>query len=110
MKQPLHAEVGDRVGYHVRNVGPNGTSSMHVIGSIFDRVFYDGNVETQSHGMRTVLLGASNGAVLESIVPESGNYIVVDHESADAMKGAMGRLVAGTMSPTVTEAAMHGGH
>ncbi len=110
MAKPLRAEVGDRVRYYVHNVGPNGTSSMHVIGTIFDRVFYEGNVDNQSRGMQTVLLGASNGAVLEFIVPEPGNYSVIDHEFADAMKGAMGKLVAGKMSPTVTEAAMHGGH
>lgn len=108
--KPLTAEVGDRVRYYVQNVGPNDTSSMHVIGAIFDRVYYEGNLANQSQGMQTVLLGASNGAVLEYIVPEPGAYILVDHEFADAMKGAMGKLVAGQMSPTVTEASMHGGH
>jgi nitrite reductase (NO-forming) len=110
MTRPLTADVGDRVRYYVQNVGPNDTSSMHVIGAIFDRVYYEGNLANQSQGMQTVLLGASNGAVLEYIVPEPGAYILVDHEFADAMKGAMGKLVAGQMSPTVTEASMHGGH
>ncbi len=110
MTHPLTADVGDRVRYYVQNVGPNDTSSMHVIGAIFDRVYYEGNLANQSQGMQTVLLGASNGAVLEYIVPEPGAYILVDHEFADAMKGAMGKLVAGQMSPTVTEASMHGGH
>ena len=110
MAQPLKAEVGDRVRYYVHNVGPSDTSSMHVIGAIFDNVFYEGNVKNESRGMQTVLLGASNGAVLEYIIPEPGAYILVDHEFADAMKGAMGKLVAGTMSPTVTAASAHGGH
>jgi nitrite reductase (NO-forming) len=110
MTKPLKAEVGDRVRYYVHNVGPSDTSSIHVIGAIFDRVFYEGGVKNESRGMQTVLLGASNGAVLEYIVPEPGNYILVDHEFADAMKGAMGKLVAGSMSPTVTEASVHGGH
>jgi nitrite reductase (NO-forming) len=110
MTKPLAAEVGERVRYYVHNVGPNDTSSMHVIGAIFDRVFYGGSPRNDSRGMQTVLLGASNGAVLEYIVPEPGNYILVDHEFADAMKGAMGKLVAGRMSPSVTEASAHGGH
>ena len=67
-------------------------------------------MKNESRGMQTVLLGASNGAVLEYIVPEPGNYILVDHEFADAMKGAMGKLTAGRMSLTVTEASAHGGH
>jgi nitrite reductase (NO-forming) len=110
MTHPLTANVGDRVRYYVQNVGPNGTSSMHVIGAIFDRVFYEGNAGNESRGMQTVLLGASNGAVLEYIVPEPGNYLLVDHEFADAMKGAVGKLTAGQMSKTVTEASLHGGH
>jgi nitrite reductase (NO-forming) len=110
MTHPLQADVGDRVRYYVQNVGPSDTSSVHVIGAIFDRVFYEGNARNESRGMQTVLLGASNGAVLEYIVPEPGNYIIVDHEFADAMKGAVGMLKAGTMSPTVTAAARHGGH
>jgi nitrite reductase (NO-forming) len=110
MTRPLTAEVGNRVRYYVHNVGPSDTSSIHVIGAIFDRVYYEGGVKNESRGMQTVLLGASNGAVLEYIVPEPGNYILVDHEFADAMKGAMGKLVAGGMSPSVTEASAHGGH
>jgi nitrite reductase (NO-forming) len=110
MTNPLTAEVGDRVRYYVHNVGPNDTSSIHVIGAIFDRVFYEGNARNESRGMQTVLLGASNGAVLEYIVPEPGSYIIVDHEFADAMKGAVGVLKAGTLSPDVTAAGSHGGH
>jgi nitrite reductase (NO-forming) len=110
MTTPLTADVGDRVRYYVHNVGPSDTSSVHVIGTIFDRVFYEGSLANESRGMQTVLLGASNGAVLEYIVPEPGNYIIVDHEFADAMKGAVGMLKAGTLSPTVTAAAQHGGH
>lgn len=110
MTRPLTADVGDRVRYYVHNVGPNDTSSLHVIGAIFDRVYYEGGLRNESRGMQTVLLGASNGAVLEYIVPEPGSYILVDHEFADAMKGAVGKLVAGKMSPSVTEASAHGGH
>lgn len=49
--------------------------------------------------MQTVLLGASNGAVMELIVPEEGDYVIVDHEFADAQKGALGRIRAGHPGP-----------
>ena len=49
--------------------------------------------------MQTVLLGASNGAVMEFIVPEAGDYVIVDHEFADAQKGALGRIKAGPAGP-----------
>lgn len=89
---PLVATVGERVRLYLHNVGPSGTSSFHVVGAIFDRVFYEGNPKNEWHGMQTVLLGASNGAVVEFIAPEPGDYIMVDHEFADAQRGAVGYL------------------
>lgn len=92
--QPLEAKPGERVRLHVSNNGPSGTSSFHVIGAIFDRVFYEGHPFNEWRGMQTVLLGASNSAVVEFIVPEEGKYILVDHEFADAERGATGTLIA----------------
>ena len=63
-----------------------------MIGAIFDRVFYEGNPMNDWRGMQTVVLGASNGAVVEFIAPEEGDYILVDHEFADAQKGAVGHI------------------
>ena len=92
---PLMANAGERVRLYVLNAGPSGTSSFHVIGAIFDRIWYEGNPHNEMRGMQTVLLGASNGAVLEFIVPEPGSYKIVDHEFADAERGAAGTLKAG---------------
>lgn len=92
---PLRANAGERVRIYMLNAGPSGTSSFHVIGAIFDRVWYEGNPENEWRGMQTVLLGASNGAVMEFIVPEEGKYKLVDHEFADAERGAAGTLIAG---------------
>jgi nitrite reductase (NO-forming) len=104
--QALQANAGDRVRLYVHNVGPNDHSSLHVIGAIFDRVFFEGNPKNEWFGMQTVPLGASNGAVLEFIVPEEGDYLLVDHEFADVMKGAAGRIRAksatGATTKTVT--------
>lgn len=94
MDAPLKVAKGDRVRLYMLNVGPTDVASTHVIGAIFDRVWYEGNVENEWRGMQTVLLGASNGAVLEFIAPEAGHYVLVDHEMADAEKGAKGLIVA----------------
>ena len=90
----MEVEVGDRVRIYMLNVGPNDVSSTHVIGAIFDRVWYEGNLKNEMHGMQTVLLGSSNGAVLEFIVSEEGHYVLVDHEMADMQKGAAGLFIA----------------
>ena len=91
---PIPVTEGERVRLYVLNVGPSDVSSFHVVGAIFDRVWYEGNVENEWRGMQTVLLGASNGAVMEWIVPEPGKYAMVDHEFADAEKGAKGLFIA----------------
>ncbi|HEX6982599.1 MAG TPA: multicopper oxidase domain-containing protein [Balneolaceae bacterium] len=90
---PLMVEKGDRIRLYVLNVGPNDGSSIHAIGAVFDRVWYEGSPENLWRGMQTVLLGASNGAVVEFIVPEEGEYVLVDHEMADAEKGAKGLIL-----------------
>ena len=57
VKQPLAAKAGERVRLYVLNVGPSKTSSFHVVGTIFDRVWMEGNPDNQFRGMQTVLLG-----------------------------------------------------
>lgn len=93
--QPLEANAGDRVRLHFSNNGPSGTSSFHVIGAIFDRVWMEGHPYNEMRGMQTVLLGASGSATMDFIVPEEGKYTLIDHEFADAEKGATGTLIAG---------------
>ena len=93
--QPLKANAGERVRFHFSNNGPSGTSSFHVIGGIFDRVWLEGQPANEMRGMQTVLVGASGSATLDMIVPEEGKYILIDHEFVDAEKGATGTLKAG---------------
>ena len=95
MDKPLPAKPGERVRLFVLNVGPSNTSSFHVVGTIFDRVWIDGNPDNQFRGMQTVLLGSSQGAIVEFIVPEPGSYIMVDHHFANASQGAVGLIAAG---------------
>jgi nitrite reductase (NO-forming) len=91
-ESPLVANAGERVRLYFHNVGPSDGSSFHVVGAIFDRVFYEGNPKNDWAGMQTVPFGASNGGVVEFIAPEEGQYIMVDHEFADAQRGAVGYI------------------
>ena len=95
VKNPLPAKPGERVRLFVLNVGPSKTSSFHVVGTIFDRVWFEGNPENQMRGMQTVLLGSSNSAIVEFMIPEKGSYIMVDHHFANASQGAIGLIKAG---------------
>jgi nitrite reductase (NO-forming) len=106
MDHPLIAKVGERVRLFVVNVGPSRTSSFHVVGTILDRVWLEGNPDNQLRGAQTVLLGSSNSAIVEFMIPEDGSYIMVDHHFANASQGAVG-LVSTVAKPTEIEIEHH---
>ena len=89
---PLLAKVGDRVRLYVNNVGPNEVSSLHVVGTIFDDVYIDGNPANHMVGLQTVMLPASGGAVVEFTVTREGTYSILTHQFNHATKGAVALL------------------
>jgi nitrite reductase (NO-forming) len=116
VEHPLVAKPGERVRLFVLNVGPNDTSSFHVVGTIFDRVWDDGIPYggNEMRGKQTMLLGASNGVIVEFLLAEKGKYIIVDHEFTDVRLGAVG-LIDATGGQTAAVAPpepmhMHGDH
>src|SRR5207248_4234418 len=106
VKQPLPAKAGERIRLHVLNVGPSKTSSFHVVGTIFDRVWIEGNPDNQFRGMQTILLGSSNSATVEFVIPQDGSYMMVDHHFANASQGAIG-LVSTIAKPPRQELEHH---
>lgn len=73
--------------------GPNITSSFHVIGEIFDKVYQEGNTSLAAHNVQTTMIPAGGSAVAEFKVNVPGNYIMVDHSLTRAFnKGALGML------------------
>ena len=97
--KPLLARPGERVRLYVLNVGPGSASSFHVVGTIFDRVWLEGNPQNELRGLQSVLLGASQGAIVEFVLPEKGDYIMVDHFFANAELGAIGLIRASDKTP-----------
>lgn len=93
-EKPLIAKVGDKVRLYVDNAGPNHTSSFHVVGTVFDDVYLDGNPYNHMKGLQTVLLPASGGAVVEFTLKEEGTYSIVTHQFNDADKGAIAKIKA----------------
>ena len=91
---PIHVKAGEKIRLYFLNVGPNNISSFHVIGTIMDKVWFDGNPANQFRGMQAVLVGPAQGAIMEFVLPEKGRYTFVDHSFANAEMGAMGAFVA----------------
>jgi nitrite reductase (NO-forming) len=89
----LYAKPGEKIRFYINNVGPNEVSSFHVIGSILDDVYIDGNPENHMKGLQTVGLPTSGGAVVEFTVKEEGSYSFVTHQFDHVSKGAVGTIV-----------------
>lgn len=92
--RPIHVKAGERVRLYFLNVGPNNISSFHVIGTILDKVWMEGNPANEMVGMQAALVGPAQGAIMEFILPEKGRYTFVDHSFANAELGAAGVFAA----------------
>ena len=92
--KPIRAKAGERIRLYFLNVGPNNISSFHIIGTILDKVWIEGNPANQMVGMQAVLVGPAQGAIMEFVLPEKGRYTFVDHSFANAEMGATGVFVA----------------
>jgi nitrite reductase (NO-forming) len=90
--EPLEAKVGERIRLYINNMGPNEVSSFHVVGSIMEDVYVDGNPANVLKGMQTIMLPASGGAVVEFVVTEEGNYPILTHQFKHTDKGAIAIL------------------
>ena len=91
---PLKVKAGERIRLYVLNAGPNNATNFHVIGTIFDKVWLDGNPKNELVGMQSAYLGPASGAIIEFVMPEKGIYTFVDHSFADATMGAIGSFKA----------------
>jgi len=101
-ERALQAKVGETVRIFVGNGGPNLVSSFHVIGEIFDRVWYEGGSRYQEN-VQTTLIPAGGAAIVEFKVEVPGNLTLVDHSIFRAFnKGAIGSIrVEGEANPAV---------
>src|SRR5262249_31907657 len=73
---PMQAKVGETVRIFFGVGGPNYTSSFHVIGEIFDRVYSLGDVQSPPlRGVQTVTMPAGGATIVEFKLDAPGNYI-----------------------------------
>jgi nitrite reductase (NO-forming) len=90
----LTARTRETVRLYVGNGGPNLVSSFHVIGEIFDKVWFEGGTRFQEN-VQTTLIPAGGAAMMEFHIEVPGSYILVDHSIFRAFnKGALAILKA----------------
>jgi nitrite reductase (NO-forming) len=88
----LTAKVGDKVRLFIGNGGPNLVSSFHMIGEIFDKVWFEGGTRYQED-VQTTLIPAGGAAIAEFHTVVPGSFVMVDHSIFRAFnKGALAIL------------------
>jgi nitrite reductase (NO-forming) len=99
----LQAKAGDTIRLYVGNIGPNSTSSFHIIGEIFDKVYVEGAIGgTINENVQTTLIPSAGATIVEFKVDVPGAYLLVDHSIFRVAKGAVGILsVTGKDNPSI---------
>ncbi len=90
----MHAKVGESVRIFMGVGGPNFTSSFHVIGEIFDRVYEWGNVTSPPLlGVQTVSVPPGGAVITEFTARVPGRYLLVDHALSRLERGLLGFIM-----------------
>jgi nitrite reductase (NO-forming) len=103
VQKPLKANVGETVRIFFGVGGPNFTSSFHVIGEIFDRVYDQASLTSPAlTNVQTTLVPPGGATMVEFGLEVPGRYILVDPALARLQRGLAGFLIAeGAENPEI---------
>ena len=89
-QHPMPAEVGDSVRIFFGNAGPNQTSSTHMVGEIFTRVYQLGSLTSAPlTDIQTTGVPPGAAAILEFAAKIPGKFALMDHAISRMPKGNM---------------------
>ena len=99
----LRANVGETIRIFFGVGGPNFTSSFHVIGEMFDRVYNLASLTTPAMtDVQTTLVPPGGATMVELKLEVPGRYILVDHALSRLQRGLAGYLyVEGDPNPDI---------
>ncbi|MTW13800.1 nitrite reductase, copper-containing [Pseudoduganella eburnea] len=99
----MEAKVGETVRIFFGVGGPNATSSFHVIGEVFDRVYSMGDLTSPPlQNVQTTTVAPGGATMVEFKTEVPGRFILVDHALSRMEKGLVGFLyVTGKDNPEV---------
>jgi len=99
---PLTADPGDTVRFYVVAAGPTLDTNFHVVGTILDRAWVNGDMSQFQRGVQTVGVPAGGGAVFDVKIDKEGLYPFVSHAFAHVDLGQVGLLKIGDPPGTMT--------
>ena len=92
--EPIKAKPGDFVRIYFLNAGPNLVSTLHIVGIIWDYVYWQGNPNVAMPGGQSVIAGPSDSWVIDfRMPPDEGAYTLLTHAVGSTDRGAIGLLV-----------------
>ncbi len=99
----MRAAVGDTVRIYFGVGGPNFTSSLHMIGEIFDRVYDQASLTSPPlTDVQTTLVPPGGATVVEFKLDVPGRYILVDHALSRLERGLVAFMeVDGEEQPAI---------
>ncbi len=93
-KYPLKAKVGETVRIYFGVGGPDATSSFHVIGEIFDKVYSQASLTSAPlTNVQTTTVAPGGATAVEFKLDVPGRFILVDHALSRMERGLSGYLM-----------------
>ena len=101
--KPLKAKTGETVRIFFGVGGPNYTSSFHVIGEVFERVYNLGSLTTSPmRDVQTTTVPPGGATVVDIKLEVPGKFMLVDHALSRVERGLAGVLeVSGPDNPDI---------
>jgi nitrite reductase (NO-forming) len=98
---PLTSDPGETVRFYVVAAGPTLDTNFHVVGTILDRAWVNGDMTQFQRGVQTVGVPAGGGAVFDVKIDQPGLYPFVSHAFAHVDLGQVGLLKVGNPKGTM---------
>jgi nitrite reductase (NO-forming) len=103
---PIAVAAGDRVRVWVLDAGPSENSAFHIVGTIFDTVYKEGDYSLRpgsgQGGAQVLDLQPAQGGFVEFTLDKDGTYPMVTHKFANVGKGALGLFQVGGATGTMS--------
>ncbi len=91
---PLRARAGETIRIFFGVGGPNFTSSFHIIGEIFDRVYQGASFGAPPlTGVQTITVSPGGATVADLKIERGGRFTLVDHAMSRTERGLAGFLI-----------------
>ena len=99
---PLTSDPGETVRFYVIAAGPTLDTNFHVVGTILNRAWVNGDMTHYQQGVQTVAVPAGGGAVFDVKIGQEGTYPFVSHAFAHVDLGQVGLLKVGNPKTTMS--------